>query len=77
MALSATIARYFDDDGTDLLRQYFKSQAGKSTVIEYSLKDAINDGRLCGYNYYPFFIQLTDDEITEYQRLTYKSSSAV
>lgn len=73
LALSATIARYFDDDGTDLLRQYFKSQAGKSTVIEYSLKDAINDGRLCGYNYYPFFIQLTDDEITEYQRLTYKA----
>ena len=73
MALSATIARYFDDDGTDFLRNYFQGPSKKSTVFEYSLENAIKDGLLCGYNYYPFFIQLTDEEIIEYQRLTYNA----
>ena len=71
MALSATIERYFDDGGTDFLRNYFQGQSKKSTVFKYSLEKAIKEGLLCGYNYYPFFIQLTDEELVEYQRLTY------
>ena len=43
LALSATIARYFDDDGTEALRNYFKGDSGKSTIIEYSLEKAIGD----------------------------------
>ena len=74
MALSATIERYFDADGTDFLRNYFKGASGKSTVFEYTLQKAIHDGLLCGYNYYPFFIQLTDEELVEYQTLTYQAA---
>ncbi len=73
MALSATIERYFDDDGTCFLRDYFKGSTGKSTVMEYSLEMAIKDNRLCGYNYYPFFVDLTLEEMTEYQILTYRA----
>lgn len=73
LALSATIDRYFDDDGTDFLRDYFKGPSGKSTIASYSLEQAINDEKLCGYNYYPFFIELTDEELVKYQQLTYRA----
>ncbi len=74
MALAATIERYFDEDGTNFLRDYFQNTSGNSTVFEYSLDKAIHDGLLCKYNYYPFFIQLTEEEITEYQIMTYQAA---
>ena len=70
LGLSATIERYFDQDGTDFLKQYFAGDAGRSTVFEMSLKQAINAEKLCPYNYYPYFVELTDDEFFEYKRLT-------
>ena len=73
LALSATIERYFDGDGTHLLQKYFESSTGKSTVATYSLAKAIQDGRLCPYNYYPFFVDLTDDQATEYKQMTYRA----
>lgn len=74
LALSATIDRYFDDDGTEYLRNYFKGTIGKSTVAEYSLEKAITDKLLCGYNYYPFFIDLTEEEFFQYKDMTYKAA---
>ncbi len=74
MALSATIERYFDSDGTDFLRNYFQGSSGTSTVFEYTLEKAIHDGLLCGYNYYPFFIHLTDEEFVEYKILTHQAA---
>jgi len=70
LGLSATIERYFDQDGTDFLRNYFSGKSGKSTVFQMSLKQAIDDGKLCSYNYYPYFVELTDDEFFEYKRIT-------
>lgn len=70
LGLSATIERYFDDDGTDTLHRYFAGSTGKSTVATYSLGEAIQDGRLCNYNYYPIFIDLTDDQAIEYRQMT-------
>ena len=74
LALSATITRYFDDDGTAILRNYFKGSSGKSTIIEYSLEKAIADKQLCGYNYYPFFVDLSQDEVKSYRKLTHKAA---
>ena len=74
LALSATIDRYFDQDGTDFLREYFKGSNDESTVATYSLKKAIEDGKLCGYNYYPYFIELNEDEFVKYRELTYKAA---
>lgn len=73
LGLSATIERYFDGDGTELLRKYFEGPSGKSTVVTYSLKQAIEDGRLCRYNYYPFFVDLTNEQAEEYQEITYRA----
>ncbi len=53
LALSATIVRYFDDEGTDYLRNYFSGTKtdnnGKplSTVINFDLKRAINECSNC------------------------------
>ena len=74
LALSATIARYFDDDGTEILRNYFSGDSGKSTIVTYSLEKAIGDKRLCGYNYYPFFVSLDPDEVDQYRSLTYQAA---
>ena len=65
LALSATISRYFDDDGTDYLIHYFKG-----TVFTYSLQKAIENKFLCGYNYYPYFVNLTEDETVEWKKIT-------
>lgn len=69
LALSATITRYFDDDGTQLLRNYF----GK-TVFEYTLEQAIQNNLLCKYYYYPHFVELKDDEYLKYKDLTNKAA---
>ena len=53
LALSATIVRYFDDEGTDYLRNYFSGTKigsdGKqlSTVINFDLKRAIDECSNC------------------------------
>ena len=70
LGLSATIERYFDQDGTDFLRNYFSGRSRKSTVFQMSLKQAIDEGKLCAYNYYPYFVELTDDEFSKYKRMT-------
>lgn len=65
LALSATFNRHHDEEGTDVLRRYFGE-----TCIEYSLEQAIRDGMLTKYKYYPAPVTLDDDELDEYQRLT-------
>ncbi len=65
LALSATIERYQDEEGTASLRNYF----GK-TCITFSLKDAIDKGFLTSYYYYPVLVHLSDDEFDRYVDLT-------
>lgn len=66
LGLSATPRRYFDDEGTDYLFSFFQG-----TVFEFSLADAIPD-YLTPYNYYPFFVELSGEELEEYYELTQK-----
>jgi superfamily II DNA or RNA helicase len=65
LGLSATPERQWDEPGTDAIVGYFGS-----TVFEYPVKDAIRDGRLCHYEYRPFFAYLDDEEFDEYYQLT-------
>lgn len=67
LALSATIRRHNDEEGTDNIFNYFGS-----ICLEYTLKDAINNGMLTPYYYYPKIVTLTDDELTEYKDLTHQ-----
>ena len=67
LALSATIDRYGDIKGTNKLYNYF----GKK-CIEYTLKDAIDNGMLTPYKYYPLIVYFDEDELEEYIELTIK-----
>ena len=67
LGLSATPERWFDDEGTAVLYNYFKD-----CVFEFTLEDAIEKGFLTEYEYWPHFIELDDDEFDEYMELTKK-----
>ena len=47
LALSATIVRYFDDEGTNYLRKYFTGTKNESTVATFDLKRAIDECSNC------------------------------
>lgn len=66
LALSATPERYFDDLGTEVLLNYF----GPVLQPELSLADAIQQGALVHYFYYPLLINLTESEARAYGKLT-------
>lgn len=67
LALSATIDRYGDPEGTQKLYAYFGEKC-----IEYSLKDAIDNNMLTPYYYYPVEVYLNENELEEYLDLTTK-----
>ena len=66
LALSATLVRHNDKEGTDALLTYFGQRC-----IEYSLEKAIAEGFLTPYEYHPIFVTLTEAE-----RLAYADISA-
>ena len=66
LALSATPERYFDEQGTQFLFNYF----GSVLQPELTLADAIRQGALVHYLYYPILINLTETEAYAYARLT-------
>lgn len=65
LALSATLERHFDTEGTQNLYDFF----GKK-CIEYGLRQAINDGYLTPYKYYPIITSLSSDEKEKYLDLS-------
>ncbi len=67
LALSATIDRYGDSEGTQKLYDYFGEKC-----IEYTLKDAIDNGMLTPYYYHPITVSLNEKELQEYLNLTMK-----
>ncbi len=67
LGLSATPERWFDDDGTAVLYDYFIK-----CVFKFELDDAIEKGFLTEYEYWPHFVELDDDEFEEYMELTKK-----
>ena len=68
LALSATPERYFDDRGTQSLFEYF----GSVLQPEFTLRDAIDQGALVHYLYYPVLVELTEQESQAYAKLTTK-----
>ncbi|WP_229121692.1 DEAD/DEAH box helicase family protein [Halapricum desulfuricans] len=67
LGLSATPERWYDEEGTEELNTYFGGQ-----VFDYGLQKAIEAGALCEYYYIPHIVELQDDEMEEYFRLTGK-----
>lgn len=69
LALSATLDRHGDEEGTEYLKNYFGEKC-----IEYNLQKAIKEGKLTPYYYYPIVVYLDEDEIKIYRDISYKIS---
>lgn len=65
LGLSATPERWFDDEGTQALVDYFGP-----AVYELGLGKAIELGALCRYTYTPRIVELSDDETSLYLEIT-------
>lgn len=72
LALSATLDRHRDDEGTAVLYEFF----GKK-CIEYSLDRAIDEDKLTKYKYYPIPVYLTDEELEKYEQKSYEMSKCL
>ena len=70
IGLSATPQRQYDDSGNSKIREFFGS-IDKYT-FEYSMRDAIRNGALCRYYYYPHLVELTPSEFDDYVELSSK-----
>ncbi|WP_347862907.1 DEAD/DEAH box helicase family protein [Salimicrobium sp. PL1-032A] len=65
LALSATPNRWFDEEGTDQLINYF----GGKTVYQYGLEKAIGK-HLTEYYYHPHIVTLEEEEYEKYVQIT-------
>lgn len=72
LALSATLERHRDEEGTEILYSFF----GKK-CIEYPLERAIYEDKLTPYKYYPVVVHLNDDELAGYEQLSYEMSKCI
>lgn len=72
LALSATINRHNDEEGTEKLFSFFGEKC-----IEYSLDRAIEEKKLTPYKYYPIIITLTDAELEAYDNLTFEIGKCI
>ena len=68
LGLSATPKRWFDDEGTDIIYNYFNDD-----IYEFGIKRALSEYNpltnqlyLTPYDYIPCVIELTNDELQEY-----------
>lgn len=73
LGLSATPRRYFDEEGSEEIKNYFGE-----TVFEFPLSAAlkVRDEKgsriLCDYEYHPRFVELSAEELDLYRELTRK-----
>ncbi len=65
LALSATLNRHNDEEGTAKLYEYFGQKC-----IEYPLDRAIEEKKLTNYKYYPIITTLNDTELSKYTQLS-------
>lgn len=70
IGLSATPDRQFDEEGNEAIRKFFGAESGPTFI--FSMKDAINQGYLCRYYYFPHLVRLTDAEMADYLEISKK-----
>lgn len=70
IGLSATPERQYDDSGNQKLMDFFG--CSENYTFEYSMAEAIENGALCRYYYYPHIVKLTNNEMDDYVELTKK-----
>jgi hypothetical protein len=72
IGLSATPKRIYDEEGTTAMEKFFNDKEPYTYI--YSLEEAINNGILCQYYYFPQIITLSKEEFEEYYDITKKLS---
>lgn len=65
LGLSATLDRFNDKVGTNMLYNFFGEKC-----IEYNIERAINEEKLTKYYYYPIVIELTEEELDKYRHIS-------
>ncbi|HEY5557525.1 DEAD/DEAH box helicase family protein [Acetobacterium sp.] len=71
LGLSATLMSKYDDTNMNELISYFGC-----IVYQFTMKEAIEQGFLTRYRYYPVFVELTDAERDKYYEISKKISKA-
>lgn len=72
LALSATLERHRDEDGTASLYHFFGRKC-----IEYTLERAIKEDKLTPYKYHPVLVHLNEDELEAYEQISFELSKHV
>ena len=72
IGLSATPERQYEPETNDRIFSFFGAK--EQYTFEYSMEDAIRNGVLCKYYYYPHMVRLTETEMEEYIDLSIKIS---
>ena len=72
LALSATLDRHNDEEGTAKLYDFFGEKC-----IEYTLDRAIEEKKLTKYKYYPIVVTLTEEELEAYDNLSYEIEKCI
>ncbi|MBP1154017.1 MULTISPECIES: DEAD/DEAH box helicase family protein [unclassified Paenibacillus] len=69
IGLSATPERWRDLDGTQVVTDYFSRE-----VISFGLERAIEEGYLTPYEFFPHYVEMSEEDYREYKRLTIRIS---
>lgn len=69
IGLSATPERVYDNEGSIKLYEFFNSFP-PSYTYKFSMRQAIEEGYLTPYYYYPYFVNLDHDELEQYLEIT-------
>ena len=72
LALSATLDRHNDEEGTAKLYDFFGEKC-----IEYTLDRAIEEKKLTKYKYYPIVVTFTAEELEAYDNLSYEIGKCI
>ena len=70
IGLSATPARYFDEEGTEAILRFFCAEDGPA--YRFDMARAIAEGYLCGYRYFPRLVTLNEQELISYREISKK-----
>ena len=74
IGLSATPERQFQSEETKKLLEFFGAE--KNSTFTYSMKEAIENGILCRYTYYPRIVNLTCEELEDYKEISKQIAKA-
>lgn len=70
IALSATPERIYDEEGSKEIASFFNDS--HPYIYSFPMSQAIKEGRLCKYYYYPKLAYLNDDEMALYSLISKK-----